>query len=194
MLTHKEKDSIRTRKTRTPSPVSPAANPTILISSDDNSDTPLVDSTRSTRSSKRRRDDAGSSYTPSGLTRRQTRSSNRQSTFGMSTPLAERKRSSGVLSANLSELASPETSDANEIVTPPARKVLRKSFVVDIQSNESDDNESLVSPTEKRRQNIDSGGAHRTPRQTSEQEQRELAEDLEDLKGSGTSILYSYLF
>lgn len=88
----------------------------------------------------------------------------------------------------LSDFGSPETSDAEEIVTRPTRRLRRgaaqkRKAIVEDESDESEE-EPIVSPTKRRRRNEDIEEP-KTPRQTSEQDRLDLEEDLKDLQDSG---------
>lgn len=88
----------------------------------------------------------------------------------------------------LSDFGSPETSDAEEIVTRPTRRLRRgvaqkRKAIVEDESDESEE-EPIVSPTKRRKRNEDIEEP-KTPRQTSEQDRLDLEEDLKDLQDSG---------
>ncbi|BDD59662.1 hypothetical protein MPDQ_001758 [Monascus purpureus] len=87
----------------------------------------------------------------------------------------------------LSDFGSPETSDAEEIVTRPTRRLRRgvaqkRKAIVEDESDESEE-EPIVSPTKRRKRNEDIEEP-KTPRQTSEQDRLDLEEDLKDLQDS----------
>lgn len=126
---------------------------------------------------------------------RHTRSAARRSALMNPPDSAERtsRRKSSLV--NLSDLGSPETSDADEIVTLPPRRsrpraTQKRALVVDDESDESDP--VVSSPTKRRRRNIELEAPH-TPRPTSEQDKLDLEEDLEDLQDSGIFSLFSCL-
>ncbi|KAL2005468.1 hypothetical protein VTN00DRAFT_2679 [Thermoascus crustaceus] len=101
----------------------------------------------------------------------------------------KRARSSGL---HLSDLGSPETSGADEIVTRPTSRRLKRGaaantvFVVKDDSEESDSDIVVTSPAKRRRR--DSGSeVPRTPRQTLEQDRLDLEEDLKALQDSAVT-------
>lgn len=122
-----------------------------------------------------------------------TRSAARASGDATRSSPRKRARSSGL---HLSDLGSPETSDADEIVTRPTSRRLKRgaaantAFVAKGDSEESDSDIVVTSPAKRRRR--DSGSeVPRTPRRTTEQDRLDLEEDLKALQDSGT--VYSFI-
>lgn len=123
-------------------------------------------------------------------TRSATRASKDSTDLPGSAASGVRVRSSGL---HLSDLGSPETSDADEIVTRPTSRRLKRAaasntaFVVD------DDSESdiVVSSPAKRRRRDSGSEVPRTPHQTSEQDRLDLEEDLKALQDSGTAFPFT---
>ncbi|OJJ49806.1 hypothetical protein ASPZODRAFT_128336 [Penicilliopsis zonata CBS 506.65] len=89
----------------------------------------------------------------------------------------------------LSDLGSPETSDADELVTQPRKRrrqtTQRTAASVDVEGEEEEvEEDPIVSSPAKRILRRGVSDVPRTPRRTSDQERLDLKEDLEDLQDS----------
>lgn len=91
---------------------------------------------------------------------------------------------------NISNLAVSDSSDADDIITQPSRKLRRganaqPTIVLDDSSDESEEEPVRSSPV-KRRRLMRSSEVPQTPRRGQDQAELDIEEDLEDLQDSGT--------
>lgn len=123
----------------------------------------------------------------------QTRSATRRQGITDSPILALHERRAKSSAMCLSDLASEETSDADELVSRPLRQkqrgpAFKNDFVVDDHAHiEDSDDDLVISSPAKRRKRDSAVKSPHTPQKDSEQERIDLEEDLQALQDSAVT-------